>query len=162
MSVLAAHYIATSGCILSPSTCSNASYDSCGHCSIHHSALKCFSGNAPLQIRSSVLLQSTSYFTVHMYSCLLSEVSHCLGQEVQSETLRTVPIQQIQICFTNRCYIFEIAHYAVYTPGLEPFPLFLLFLYGTFICDEDIQIHSVCMWDSLMKLAVLTEQLVID
>jgi hypothetical protein len=31
------------------------------------------------KIRSSVLLQSTSYFTVHMYSRLLSEVSHCLG-----------------------------------------------------------------------------------
>lgn len=40
-------YRETSAYILSPSACSNASCDSCGHCSIHHSALKCFSGNAP-------------------------------------------------------------------------------------------------------------------
>jgi hypothetical protein len=40
-------YRETSACILSPSACSNTSCDSCGHCSIHHSALKCFSSNAP-------------------------------------------------------------------------------------------------------------------
>jgi len=72
-------YRQSSAYILSPCACSNPSFDSCGHCSIHHSALKCFSGNASQLTQSSVLLQSTSYFTLHMYSCFLSRGFALLG-----------------------------------------------------------------------------------